>query len=569
MATTYEAFLGCIFSIAALLISPPAVAAQGDRFTADRTVERPSFPIFEKIVNNTSAGDTDSGQEYAGFGKAQPGTTAAMGQMAMRGSMGTNRDGRSHEGVESNRIRLTLLDAIRYSFEGNREIKVVSYEPQKAHAQIEGAESVFDASLFADSKYRRDPNLVSSINDVVSEDDSRTQAGIRKPLTTGGTFSTYLESRYGELKNADFDRTFKHVVSPTIELQQPLLKNIGSKQEKTAIKIANFQANISDAEFRQKVNNVTNKVAVVYWKLYLFKELVAINRKNFDMAEEVHRREAERYDRGISQQLDVARARSNAQARRSTWLRSLEEYQLAMDRLKLLLNWRVLKIDSDAQIIPVETPKTTPIVVDEIEAVGKAIKNRPEVIKAQQELMIRTADQELAAHQRLPKLDAYGRYGISGYGAEYDEAWSDIAFNEDNTWEVGIQFEWPIGNRLARSRFNKTSLSRKQANAQLKRIKDGIMLDVKQVLHRLATVKGEIEANRLAKEAAEKVVEGEFARFDIGQTTNEELLRAQDLLAVTSRSYARAIADYNTAIQDLATAQGVLPDGIVMEDVEP
>jgi hypothetical protein len=63
------------------------------------------------------------------------------------------------------------------------------------------------------------------------------------------------------------------------------------------------------------------------------------------------------------------------------------------------------------------------------------------------------------------------------------------------------------------------------------------------------------------------VVEGEFTRFDIGGTTNEELLRAQDLLAVTSRSLATAIVEYNIAIYELARVQGLLPEGITMDAV--
>jgi outer membrane protein TolC len=350
-----------------------------------------------------------------------------------------------------------------------------------------------------------------------------------------------------------------------VELQQPLLNNIGSKKEQTAIKIANYRANISSADFRRKVIDVTTSVASVYWKLYLFKELIDINRVNLDMAEEVHRRESERYARGLSQQLDVARARSNAQVRRSTLLRSQEEYKLAMDRLKLLLNWQEFTIDSDAVVIPIELPLTAPMDPDETEAITTALSNRPEIIKAQQELMIREVDEKLAAHQRLPKLDAYGRYSVSGYGDEQDRAWNDVSINDDDAWEVGIQFEWAFGNRSAKSQYRRKSLSRLQANAQLKRVKDEIKLDVKQVLHRLVTARGEIDANRSAKEAAEKVVEGEFTRFDIGQTNNEELLRAQDLLAMTSRSFVRAVADYNTTIQELTRAQGILPDGVTIE----
>ena len=180
--------------------------------------------------------------------------------------------------------------------------------------------------------------------------------------------------------------------------------------------------------------------------------------------------------------------------------------------------------------------------------------------------MIRKVDEDLAANQRLPKLDAFGRYGVSGYGEDFRGAIDDVSLNEDNVWAVGLNFEWAIGNRSADSQYRKKRLKRLQSNAQLERLEDDIKLDIKEVLQRIATSRGEIEASRLAKDAAEKVVEGEFTRFDIGQTSNEELLRAQDLLAVTSRSFYRAIADYNIALHDLTRAKGGLPDGVTIED---
>jgi outer membrane protein TolC len=140
--------------------------------------------------------------------------------------------------------------------------------------------------------------------------------------------------------------------------------------------------------------------------------------------------------------------------------------------------------------------------------------------------------------------------------------------DDNDAWEVGLRFEYVFGNRLANSSYKKNTLARLQANAQIQRIADDVKLEVKQVLKRLATLEDEIKANRSAKEAAEKVVEGEFARFDIGGTSNEELLRAQDLLAVTSRSLAMSIVDYNIAIHELTRVQGVLPEGITMDAVK-
>ena len=462
-------------------------------------------------------------------------------------------------------VRLSLLDAIRYSLEGNREINVVSYTPKQALEEVENAESVYDPLLFADTTFRREPNLDSSVADIVTEDEGITRAGIRKPLKTGGHLSAYLETRYGDLNNSVFERQYKYIVAPTIELRQPLLNNFGGKREQTAINISNYQANISEEEFRQKVIEIAKNVAQVYWKLFLFKELITINQQNLAMATEVFRREDVRLAKGISQQLDVERARSNVQTRRSTLLRSRKEYRIAMDRLKLLLNGSTLNIDSDLTVIPVEAPQTVPVIVDENQAIETALIHRPEMMKAKQELMIRQADEDLTAHQRLPTLDAFGRYSLSGYGEDFDGAGDNMSLNDEDAWEVGIFFEWAIGNRSANSLYRKKILRRLQANAQLERLEDDIKLDVKQVLHGIMTARGEIEATRLAMEAAEKVVEGEFARFDIGQTSNLELLRAQDLLAVTSRSFSRAIVDYNIEMHELARAQGVLPNGVAIE----
>ncbi len=466
----------------------------------------------------------------------------------------------------SSPVRLSLVDAFLYSMEGNREIAVVAFTPQQAREEVIAAESVYDPSVFSEASYRRDPNLESSVLDIVTEDNGVTQAGIRKPLTTGGRISTFMETRYSDLNNSEFERRYKHIVAPTVELRQPLLKNIGGRQEKTAIKIANYQAHISEEEFREKVIDVVSRVGKAYWKLYLARELIAVNRENLEMAQEIERREGERLGRGLSQQLDLERARSNVAARRRTLLKSQEEYLIAMDRLKLILNWGPLRIGSDLEVVPIEEPRTTPLDVDEAQAIETALNNRPEVLMAKQRQKIRQADVELAAHQRLPDLEAFGRYSMSGYGGDFGDAIDDIGPNDEDIWEVGVNFEWPIGNRAANSRYKQKVLRHKQMEAILERIEDDIRLDIRQILHGIATARGEIQTTRMAREAARKVVEGEFVRFEIGQTSNEELLRAQDLLALTDRNYSRAVVEYNIALNELVRAQGVLPDGIRIED---
>ena len=474
--------------------------------------------------------------------------------------------GQGHSGPpgpsESPTVRLSLLEAIRYSLEGNQDIQVVSYTPKQAREEVANAESVYDPSVFADSSYRRQPNLQSSVEDIVMEDTGVIQAGLRKPLPTGGSLSTYLETRYENLVDAEFSRTYRNIFAPTIEIRQPLLKNLGSKKEKAAIQIANLQASISEQEFRQKVIEIATKVSRVYWQLYLYRALVKIDQENLDMAEEVYRRETVRLSQGISKELDVQRARSNAQARRNSLLQSKQSLRVVMDQLKLLLNRSNLTIDSKADVIPVEEPQLEPIAVDEIQIIDTALVGRPEIKKALQELEIRKAEEDLSAHQRFPSLDVFGRYSLSGYGKDFSGAVDGTNLNNDDAWAVGLSFEMPIGNHSAEAVYRKKLLGRKQASAQVGRERDQIKLDVKQVVLAIFYANGEIDSTKLAMEAAEKVVAGEFARFDIGQTTNEELLRAQDLLAVTSRNFMRAVVDYNIALAELARAQGTIPQGV-------
>jgi outer membrane protein TolC len=462
-------------------------------------------------------------------------------------------------------VRLSLFDTIGYSLEGNQDVLVLSYVPKQAKEDLVEAESAYDPSLFTDGSYQRNPNLESSVTNVVTEDEGLLQSGIRQPLKTGGSLSTFLEMGYSDLNNAEFQRTYRYTFAPTVELKQPLLKNLGSKKEQAAIKIASHRFNISEEEFRQNVIEIVTRVSRSYWQLLLFRELVEISQQNFDMAQEVYRREAIRLAERISKPLDVQRARSNVQARFGILLKSKERYRVVMDQLKLLVNWSNLTIDSKVEIIPIEKPQVVPVDVDERATIETALRHRPEIEKAMQALEIRRVEEDLSWHERLPQLDVFARYSVSGYGREFSSAVEDTGVNDEDAWAVGLNFEYPLGNRSAVARYRKKSLERQQAIAELERFKNQIELDVRQVLLAIDLAKGEIESTRLAQEAAEKVVEGEFARYDLGQVSNEELLRAQDLLAVTSRNHIRAIINYNVAMAELARAQGLLLPGLSIE----
>jgi len=442
-------------------------------------------------------------------------------------------------------VQLSLFDAIRHGLEKNQEIRVVAFTPQQAQEGLADAQSVFDPEFFTEGTFRRDPNLQSSVTRVVMEDDSLVQSGIRKPLGTGGSVSGALAVNYGDLRNAELERTYRYTFAPTFEIRQPLLKNVGGREEKAGIKIANYQVGISKEAFRRKVIDIATRISKSYWQLYLLRDYVVIDRQNFEMAEEVFRRETVRVTQGISQQLDVERARSRAESRRGNLIKSKERLRVGMDQLKLLINWSNVTIDSDVTIATTDEPQTEPVEVNTKEIAEKAFQHRPDLLQAKQRVGIRKVEEDLTEHLKLPTLDVFGRYAVSGYGREFSTAVDNTALNDEDAWAAGLNFEYPIGNRSNAAKARRKKLERRQSEEQVARLRNQIKQEIKEVLTAIEHAKENIKSTQIARESARTVVEGEFTRFDIGQTTNVELLRAQDLLAATSRSFIRAIVDYN------------------------
>ena len=467
-------------------------------------------------------------------------------------------------------VHLTLFEAIRYSLEGNHNIRIVSHLPQQAQEELIRAESVYDSSLFLESTHGETygPWRAEVLDDTLAQKESQLQVGVRKPLTTGGNLSVFQAMDYFDSKSFKVLPSSQYASAPTVELTQPLLKNIGGKAERADISIAGLDLNISHQEFHRTVIDVANRVSQAYWRLFLNRAIVAISQQAYDMAEEVNRREVVRFTEGISKQLDVNRSRAAAEDRRSNVLKAKERVQVEMDQLKFLLNWSDVTIDSEVELIPLETPKTVVEDVDEVEAIVTALENRPEFAKAKYVVDISEIRQELARHEKLPELDALARYSFNSHGSNISDSIDSTQWDDKNSWVVGLEFKWPIGNNAAKARYRKRLSEHKQARSEVQRVIDRIRMEVKQAIYKIKLAKDDIEATRRAKVAGEMVVEGETARFELGQVTNEELLRAQDLLAGARQNNIRAIANYNIALSELARAQGVIGHGLSIEGIK-
>lgn len=205
-----------------------------------------------------------------------------------------------------------------------------------------------------------------------------------------------------------------------------------------------------------------------------------------------------------------------------------------------------------------EKPLKKPARVELDEAIPEALKNRPELKRAQKAVGVSSARKDLADHNRLPKLNAVARVTKNGLGINPGGAFDTVYTRDNNSWLTALEFEYPLGNQAAKAEATKRSLEYNQSKTEASRVQDQIINEVSLAIREINLANQDIPTTLKAQTAAERVVVSENARFELGQKTNEELLRAQDLLAGAAREHARAVLNYNISLATLTRAKGTI-----------
>jgi outer membrane protein TolC len=438
------------------------------------------------------------------------------------------------------------------------------------------AKAIFDPAIFLQNQFTRSDRPIQSSIDTGSptivdliENRWTNQYGIRKRMITGGTVSLYQEQDYLRTNSRLTTPNPQYVTNMNAELKAPLLKGFGDLVNRAPIRVANLNADISFQQFRQKIMEGLNETVASYWQLAFDLEAVRVAQETLDLAREVLRREEVRRKDGISNDLSVNRAQSAVSTRQAEVVRSQNRARNSMDKLKLLMNTPELPLDSEITVVPTEKPDYYVFEVDRSEAVAKALINRPEIQSARKAVAINQVRADVAKHERLPKLDALLRYTMNGLGTRLGEAYESEDPGGPLGWVAGLEFELPLGNRDATSDWRKRLIEYHQSLLEADRLAAKAIQEVNLAVRSILNARDEVEATLKAKMAAELTVKGEFARFELGQTSNYELLQAQDALGAAERDYLQALLSFNLSLSELTRAQGTLLEDRGIEIIRP
>ena len=474
---------------------------------------------------------------------------------------------REHQPLPAD-IHTLLFLALQHS----NQIKIAKRDPLIRETAVQEADSRFDWVRYLDTAWNDTSQPIGNslttgdLSDRFDEQIFQATAGARRLTRYGGNLD--ISQRFGWQDNnstfliPDQQATGQFTVSYT----HPLLRGRGAAYNNSLVFLAQLDTEVAQNEFLGVLQEELLEITRSYWALYLERATLAHQMRLFLKTQEIYQTLDAR--QGVdTQRTQLITAASALENRRSDLIRARTAVTNAETRLRGLINAPELASSDQAELIPAETPALHFFGTDLQTEIQTALQNRPEVRAAIGQIKAGSNRLGIAQHEMLPALNLVTEAFTNGLRGNNDfgRAFTDQFSTGRPSYSVGLQYELPVGNRLARARLCRRQHELAQLQDEYARALEAIKTEVDIAVRELNTAYLEIGARSQALAAAEaeaNTIEQRWLRMVDGNGSGglnlESLLRAQERVTESEREYVTSVLTYNLAVINLKRSNGTL-----------
>jgi outer membrane protein TolC len=466
-------------------------------------------------------------------------------------------------------LPLSLRESIALALERNFDILIEGYTPKIRAADVLNEQAEYDPTTFAGFRYsggkehlagaptRWPPDRTAKVRIATPF------AGIEQRLQTGTRVNLQLSQEH--ITSNETGSTSRFIepsdeLRTTLSLTQPILRNFGFDVNRTRIRIAETDQEISEHSLKDRVIRVVSRVEELYWDLVFRIQELGVRRLSLKLAQDLLAQTRVQVAVGTQPQLSILEGEAGVAAREEAVIVAENNVHTVEDQLKELLS---LFEDSQRRgltIVPTDAPR---FAIEEIaleKALEEAFEFRPDYRQAKLEIESRTLNERFTRNQLLPTLDLEGRVGLNGLDDNLGDSFNHFTSGNWVQYQVGFTLRYPLGNQASKSRFTRARLEVQQANAILERTEQRILVEVREAVRNVETNVKRVSVTRGARELAQKKLEAEEKKLAVGLSSVREVLRFQDDLSLEQSREIRALTDYNISLANLERAKGTTLD---------
>lgn len=474
-------------------------------------------------------------------------------------------------------LRISIDEAVAMALESNLGLQAERLNPRIAGEQIAQARAAFVpvsfSSVGTNSSTSQPSDFTQGGDNIVASGLNGT-VGVQQNLPWyGGNYQVSFNSsrnetdRLGAFFNPQLSSSF------SFQATQPLLRDLmydGSRQQ---IDSAIVSRQIADTQLRQRVVAVERQVKNAYWVLVGAIAGLDVSQQNLDLAQQQLKNNQTRVEVGTMAPIDIVEAEAEVARNEEQVIIAQANIRRAEDQLRTLIMNPSNPNMWTANLVPTTAPQLEARAVDVDGAVATALQNRTDLDVSRRQMELNELNIRLAKNQTLPGVNLTASYQMSAQGGtqfqyegfppvevgqfrrSYGDVLSDVFGFAYPQWRVGVNFDYPIGKSQAEASLARARLQQQQNQTQIENQQVTIVAQVRDAARRVVTNFQRVQATRAARELAERRLEAEQKRFEVGLSTTFQLFQIQRDVAFQRNSELQAILEYNQSLVDFEAVQ--------------
>ena len=498
--------------------------------------------------------------------------------------------------AQRRQMLLTLREATAFALRKNLDIQIAGLTPRIRQAQVTEERSIYDVegkaefvasddqTLATSSRFRSDPEVdvrpgppVAALAGQQDIQQQRGSAGVEQLTPYGGTYEINVSNTRTDTNELLFDnladpdsRSEFNEAELELKVTQPLLRDFGKTVTENEILIARNNLSISEEEFRRQIIETTAQVQSTYWDLKFRRQELDVRQEQLALAQRLLQQVRRQVEVGTLAPIEVLQAETEIARVKELIILADNAVQNTEDRLKRIMQFSLVGEFADVELLPTDDPSYSVPNLNFVEEINQALAQRYDLSQAKLALENQQITLIFNKNQVLPTLDLEGSLSLNGINDNMGGAFRELD-TDRYRWEVGLVFRYPFANREAKSRRQQTQLAIRQQLLRIKDLEEQIMEEVRTAARAVQAASELVQATRAARRLAEKQLEAEEKKLQVGLATVFTVLQFQEDLSQQRSNEVRSLTGYSTARIRLEEVKNTLLESynITMESTGP
>jgi outer membrane protein TolC len=476
--------------------------------------------------------------------------------------------------VASGKLELSLRAYIELVMANNTDIALQKLTVFTAQNAIERAFAPFDPAFtatFNASRSNTPSNDLLAGAAVVSNLSQRANFNYTQTMESGTLYQVgFLGAKTAN--NSAFTNFNPSITSNlNVQITQPLLRNRGAYLNRIPIMVARSRLRVSESEMRERIIALLAQAENAYWDVVDAREALKVRQKSLELAEAFLKRSRRELELGAISPLEIYQPEQQyATAQVAV---TLAEYRLKQ-REDALRKWIGADLHPEIRRLPVMltetvlTPITDSALIEAEEAIVKALRLRPEIEASRFTTEVADLQIQQATNQLRPDLSLTGNYtsqgrggnffqrtfaGATGIGATptsvtlipggFTDALDQLFRFNYPVYGFSLQLRLPLRDRRASADLADAAIAKKREMLALRNLEQRIRLEVLNALSGVEQSRAGIRQATVARDFAQKRLDAENRRYELGVSQIFLVLQAQtDLTTSESELLTQSIA---------------------------